>query len=108
MKQGTQFTLRVELEGLDITDVEYVEFVFKRNKRMQSIAIKSLRYPEQVQYADGSMLIPWTMEETYAIPAGEKFYMDTRIHLKSTQDMPETPIVSLVMNPTLFEEGESL
>ena len=38
------------------------------------------------------------------IDSGKSFYLDTRITLNDTDNQPETNIVELAMNPTLFSE----
>ena len=47
---------------------------------------------------------PWTREETYKFLGGETLYMDTRITLRDSTDQPQTEILALKMNPTLFQE----
>lgn len=106
MKQGTTFTMSVKFDGVDVLDIETVEFLFKTEKSKTSKAVKQSLYPgDAVLDSDGkTFLIPWSRKETYEFNG--QFFMDTRISLKTGQGNPETPIVTLVMAPTLFGEGE--
>lgn len=104
MKQGLQLTMAVEFD-VDLDTVEQIEFIFR--PKSQGAAQKTALYPGDVRRkndVEDVVLIPWSRAETYQFPAGQAFYMDTRITLKDTTDQPETNIVMLAMEPTLFEE----
>lgn len=104
MKQGINFILPVKIAGFPVADMQRVEFIFKRRRVYELETLKKAVYPGEVTYSEDleKFLIPWTQEETYLVPSGASFYMDTRIHVAETMDMPETNIVELVMSPTLF------
>lgn len=114
IKIGTNTTLPVRAlfsNGLSTADVEKIEFIFKQDKQDGSPILKSALYepgnPESdVVLQDDAFMIRWTMEETYRFAEGQTFFMDTRVWIYGTQDNPTTPIVSLKMDPSLFEEGD--
>jgi len=113
IKQGCYATLKVTLDGVDMEDVAQVEFLFKQQPGYLGEALK-----RSVWKSDGSgdaksdttagsdaILIPWSRSETYRFAGDCPFYMDTRITLANdTVENPFTPIISLLMNGTLFEE----
>lgn len=103
-KQGTNYVMDVGFEGLDMDDVERIEFLFRTSPRAESREIMRTEYPGGAALSqDGdAILVPWTEEDTYRVPAGSLFYMDTKIYLKSTTSNPQTPIVELRMDGTLF------
>ena len=105
MKQGIGFTMPVKID-IDFNTVEKIEFVFKRQKNRMDDEMKTATYPGDVIRKEGEnvVLIPWSREETYDFPTGTKFYMDTRITLKDSDESPETNIITLQMNPTLFNK----
>lgn len=104
MKQGLRLTMAVEFD-LDLDAVKKIEFVFKQ-KGNSDTALKTATYPGDAtrKGTENIILIPWTQAETYLFQAGKSFYLDTRISMRDTNDQPETNIVELVMNPTLFSE----
>lgn len=106
MKQGTTFSMAVVFDGVDVSNVQTIEFLFKDNRSKSAAAKKTAVYPGDVTLDETrqAFLVPWTAEETYQFTG--QFYMDTRITYKDTPDNPETPIISLVMNPTLFDRGD--
>lgn len=105
MKQGIGFTMPVKID-IDFCSVEKIEFIFKRTKNRMDGEMKVAVYPGDVTRKDGEnvVLIPWTREETYDFPTGTNFYMDTRITLKDSDESPETNIIALKMNQTLFNK----
>ena len=105
MKQGIGFAMPVKID-IDFSTVEKIEFVFKRQRNRMDDAIKTAVYPGEVTRKEGEnvVLIPWNREETYDFPTGTQFFMDTRITLKDSDESPETNIVTLKMNPTLFNK----
>lgn len=104
MKYGFNTTLKVDIPDINVEDVEKIEFIFKRSKASTAKVLKEATYPNDVTYVEGFYMIPWTSEETYSVEAGTKFYMDTRITLKTTMNQPETNICELIMHTSLFEE----
>lgn len=106
MKQGLNFNLAVNFD-IDLDYVEKIEFVFKKINLKDAEAIKKCAYPEQCKRKDEEniILVPFTKEETFLFPSDKDIYMDTRITLKGTIDQPETNIVKLMLNKTLFNEN---
>jgi hypothetical protein len=103
MKQLTKNLLAIGLNGIDIADVAKIEFAFSQN--IGSSPLKLAEYPgdNTVDLGDNMIGVIWTPEETMLFEARKPFYADTRITMHDTEYQPETPIVKLQMNPTLFE-----
>lgn len=104
MKQLTHNLLKMNFQGVDLNDVSKIEFAFA-----QDVGKKPLKtdiYPsETAMRVSGNVIgIAWTKEETSLFLPGKHFYLDTRITMSGTAYQPETPIVRLKMNPTLFEQ----
>ena len=113
MKQGTNFQMPVTISGIeDLSTVESIEFLFKRLSSKSQHSFKTAYYAADgsgdVILSENVFYIPWTRAETYTVPSGSTFYMDTRIHLADTDDNPPTNIVELTMNPTLFDVNEEV
>lgn len=108
MKQGTSFSMSAKFDGLDPESVHSIEFIFKEKRDKTSSAFKTAKYPDNVSLNTDTQafIIPWTKAETYKVPYTGRFYMDSRITLNGVADQPETEIVELFMNPTLFDEKE--
>jgi hypothetical protein len=104
MKQLTKALLKMNFQGIDLTMVSKIEFAFSQD--IGKPPLKRATYPDDnTTMAAGNMIgIIWTPEETKLFKAGKTFYADTRITLKDSAYQPDTPIVKLTMNPTLFEE----
>ena len=100
MKQGLNFNLAVEFD-INLDDVEKVEFIFSNSSKSFQ---KLETWEGNVKRKTGTniLLVPFTKEETYNFE--RTFYMDTRITLKKSKNQPETPIIELEMNDTLFEK----
>lgn len=105
MKQGLRFTMAVEFD-IDLDTVKKIEFLFKQKGNSSDTALKTATYPGDAKRkgTENIILIPWSQEETYRFSSGKSFYLDTRITLNDTDNQPETNIVELAMNPTLFSE----
>lgn len=105
MKQLTKNLLAISLNGIDIADIARVEFAFSQN--INSTPLKIAEYPgsDTVDLGGNMIGVIWTAEETMLFEAGKTFCADTRITLKNSEYQPQTPIVKLQMNPTLFERG---
>lgn len=103
MKQLTRNQLAVCLNGIDIADVAKVEFAFSQNRH--STPLKLAEFPGEgtMDLGDNTIGVVWTPEETMLFEAGKAFYADTRITLHDSEFQPDTPIVKLKMDPTLFE-----
>lgn len=109
MKRGITIHLPVEIE-FDLAKIDYIEFIFKQSRNEASKALKTSYWSSSedsdVLVKDGIFYVPWEREETYKFIPNAMFYMDTRITLKEGLDNPETEIVGLKMNDTLFAHGE--
>lgn len=108
MKQNTTPTLPVRIH-MPLADVKHIEFIFKEEKSKNYPALLYKKFDKEdfkIQEEDTSecflFLLPFTAEETMAMPEGE-VYMDTLIELNDGK-LPETEIVKLNVNETLFEE----
>lgn len=93
----------MNFSGVDISAVSKIEFAF--SQEVWEKPLKTAEYPNKdaIHIADNLFGIVWTAEDTKKFEAGKEFYCDTRISLKGTSYQPETPILKLKMNPTLFE-----
>ena len=89
--------------GLDWSKVSKIEFAF--SQKIGESPLKTATYPgDNTELIRENMVgVIWTPTETTKFEAGKPFYADTRITLSNSQYQPETPIVRLQMNPTLFE-----
>lgn len=103
MKQWTKNLLNIRFNGIDMAEVSKIEFAFSQN--IHSTPLKVAEFPGGgvVDLGDNVLGVVWTAEDTALFEAGHSFYADTRITLADTNYQPETPIIKLKMNPTLFE-----
>lgn len=94
----------MNFRGLDLSTVIKIEFAF--SQKIGEKPLKTAIYPNNNATLLGGNLIgvAWTKEETAKFAADEPFFADTRITLKDSTYQPETPILKLVMNPTLFKD----
>ena len=104
MKQLTKNLLKMNFSGIDISNVSKIEFAF--SQEIGKAPLKTAEYPNKnaILIVDNMIGVEWTAEETDLFKAGKPFYADTRITLKDSAYQPETPVIKLMMNPTLFEE----
>lgn len=104
MKQLTKNLLKMNFSGIDLSTVSKIEFAF--SQEIGEKPLKTAEYPNKdaILIVDNLIGVAWTAEETARFKAGKPFYADTRITLKDSAYQPETPILKLIMNPTLFEE----
>lgn len=103
MKQLTHNLLKMNFSGINLDDVSQIEFAFAQN--VGSTPLKTVIYPSEtaVLITDSMIGIVWQKEETALFEPNKYFFADTRITLKDSKYQPETPIIRLKMNPTLFE-----
>ena len=115
MKQNTTPVLPIEIL-MPFENIQRIEFIFKRLNTNNYNNDLYRSYPALIhkifedadipiaETTDGSFVVrvPFTTEETLKIPVGP-VYMDTRIVLVDGS-IPETEIVKINMNATLFEE----
>ena len=105
MKRLTHNLLKMNFQGIILDDVEKIEFAFAQN--IGDTPMKTAVFPSEtaVVVSESMIGIVWTQEETALFAPDRNFYADTRITMKNSAYQPETPIVKLKMNPTLFEQG---
>lgn len=106
MKNGTTSILPVRFR-INGADVESIIFLFKQEKSNSAPEILVKNYPGDVQYKEECNVfeVPFSEADTWLFAEDEPFYMDTRLTLISGA-IPETPIVTLRMHPTLFSKPE--
>ena len=107
MKRGTTPVLPVHF-SINNDDVETIEFLFKQEKSESAPEILLKTYPgEDVEYKESYNIynVAFTSEETRLFAEDQPFYMDTRITMTGGS-IPETPIVTLRMHPTLFAQAK--
>ena len=105
MKQLTKNLLKMNFYGVDMESVAKIEFAF--SQEIGEAPLKVAEYPSDNAFliTDNMIGVVWTSKETQLFKAGNPFYADTRITFEGSDYQPETPIVKLRMNPTLFEKG---
>jgi hypothetical protein len=103
MKQLTNNLLKMNFIGIEWNNVSKIEIAFSQN--IGDTPLKTATYPSTNAFEVGENLIgvEWTKEETAMFEAGKYFYADTRITLSGSSYQPETLMLKLKMNPTLFE-----
>lgn len=94
----------MSLNGIDVADIAKIEFAFSQN--MHSTPLKVATYPGEgtVDLGNNMIGVEWTPEDTLRFEGGKAFFADTRITMHDTIYQPQTPIVRLYMEPTLFDE----
>jgi hypothetical protein len=104
MKNGTTSILPVRFR-INGADVESIVFLFKQEKSNSAPEILTKNYPGEVEYKEESNIfeVPFSEADTWLFTEDELFYMDTKLTLANGQ-IPETPIVTLRMHPTLFSK----
>ena len=102
MKQGTSFLLPIQI-GTDLDNVQKVEFILQQNEKEFSY-----EYPSDTVIREGnSLAIKFTAEDTWNFEPNVPIYIDTRITLKDSEYQPETEIVKVIMNRTLFKRAQN-
>lgn len=103
MKKRTNVMLRVQI-GMDLSLIEKIEFAFSQCQN--STPLRLVDYPSDsvVSLNDNTLGIIFTRQDTEQFQEDSDFYMDTRITLKDSVYNPQTPITTLYMHGTLFEE----
>lgn len=110
IKAGTNFQLPVIIEDPDFNKISAIEFVFTQTENGDTL--KSAYWSKDGESRSCSktgantILVQFTMADTYLFGQNKQFCMDTRIHYQNSEDNPYTKIVYLTMNNTLFKEGE--
>lgn len=103
MKQLTKSLLKMSFSGIDLNNVSQIEFAFSQD--IDSSPLKTAIFPSEnvVVVSDDTLGVVWTPEETQEFVAGKPFFADTRVTMADSEYQPETPIIKLIMNPTLFK-----
>ena len=108
MKRNTTPTLTVKI-NLPLDSVKRIEFIFKEeiSKEYPALIHKKLEKADFKLKDENTtecfhLLLSFTTEETMLLPEGD-VYMDTLIELNGGI-VPETVVVRLNVNETLFEE----
>lgn len=111
MKPGISIHTKVRF-SISLNAVSKIEFIFKNEPRPNAPVLKY-----EVWTADGSegsckrapglnvILVPWDKDETYNFK--HEFFMDTRITLANSGENPETKMMLLKMEPTLFDRDDN-
>jgi hypothetical protein len=105
MKQLTKNLLKLNFRGIDLNTVSKIEFAFSQDIGEPPLKVATYPSTNAMLVLDNMIGVVWTEEDTALFEAGKPFYADTRITLSDSEYQPETPIVKLKMNPTLFERG---
>lgn len=108
---NTTMAVRINLDAsLSADDIESIEFLFKQSRGNESESLKTASYKSNgsgdVERNEDVFYIPWTRAETYKFKPQKPFYLDTRITFVGSRDNPITPITQLMMDDSLFGEGE--
>lgn len=89
---------------MDLNSVAGIRFLFVQdNVRM------IWDYPSREAVREegtNNILLRWTAEQTAQFAENRMVRMDTLIRLNGSEDNPETEVVSIRMNESLFREGE--
>jgi hypothetical protein len=103
MKQLTHNLLKMNFKGISLIDISRIEFAFSQN--IGDPPLKTAVFPSEtvIHITENVVGVVFTKEETALFQPNRPFYADTRITLKNSEYQPETPVVKLKMNPTLFE-----
>lgn len=110
-KAGITQHLEVTFGLETLEDISKIEFLFRQVNNMNGMVYKKSVYDpsdssSDVTLVDNSFLIPFSKEDSYLFKQNAPFYMDTRISLTDSDDNPETEIVEIFMNPTLFRSDD--
>ena len=103
MKQETNFILDVCI-GFDLDEVEKIEFLFRQGKNR----VKKFIYPSSTaERGEGNLVyLHWNRQDTRIFDTSEIIEMDTRITVIGSEQNPETPIIPIRMESSLFTRGD--
>ena len=105
MKQLTKSLLKINFKGIDLANVAQIEFAFSQNIGEAPLKVETYPGDSVIKLSDTSLGVEWTAGETELFEAGKVFYGDTRITMADSAYQPETSMLKLRMNPTLFEKA---
>lgn len=111
IKAGTNFVLPVIIEDNNFAMISAIEFVFTQTEGGDTL--KSAYWTRDGDSRDArqdgttnTILVQFSMADTYLFGQNKQFFMDTRIHYYDSEDNPFTRIIPLTMSNTLFKSGE--
>lgn len=99
MKRLTNLLLPVSFDGLDLSHVESIRFVFVQDKTRLLFDYPS---SSATLGEDNTILLRWSADQTAKFQSGLPMKMDTLVKLSGVEQNPPTPIVTITMDPTLF------
>lgn len=104
MKVGINQILEVKV-GIPLDEVESIKFVFSQFSERKLF----FTYPSEkaLRGENDTIELLWSKEESYLFMPDKTIFMDSFIKLFGSDNNPETPIIKLMMNPTLFKENET-
>ena len=105
MKRGTTPTLKINIPGIDVSDIDHIDFIFKGSESETAPTIIEKSYPDSVSYDGGVFFMPFTEEETRLFNTYSAF-MDTRIVTRDGK-IPAAQIIKINVHATLFGEVEN-
>ena len=118
MKRRNPCTLSVRINNQTSYPIEKIEFIFKPYLTENVLTDSTVKKvytssgSSEVTLGDNECLyiVPFTAEDTLKFEPGQTLYMDTRIKMIDTDNgnkaiYPETGVVPLTMNGTLFEDN---
>ena len=118
MKRRNPCTLSVRINNQTSYPIEKIEFIFKPYLTENVLTDSTVKKvytssgSSEVTLGDNNDLyiVPFTAEDTLKFEPGQALYMDTRIKMIDTDNgnkpiYPETGVVPLTMNGTLFEDN---
>ena len=108
MKRRTTPVIPVRFNRLAVDDIETIDFLFRQERDETSEPYVTKTYPTDVTYdaERNRYMVPLSEDETALFLEDHEFFMDTKITLKGNGMVPETNIIRLIMNGTLFDDGE--
>ena len=113
LKAGTYTAFPVKIDDNNFASISAIEFLFTQTENGD--ALKTAYWSRDGESRDAVLIegthnisITFSRDDTYKFKQNALFYMDTRIHYEDSEYNPITPIVSLTMNKTLFEEGQEV
>ena len=118
MKRRNPCTLSVRINNQTSYPIEKIEFIFKpyltenvlTDSTVKTVYTSSGSSEVTLGDNNGLYIVPFTAEDTLTFEPGQTLYMDTRIKMIDTDNgnkaiYPETGVVPLTMNGTLFEDN---
>ena len=118
MKRRNPCTLSVRINNQTSYPIEKIEFIFKpyltenvlTDSTVKKVYTSSGSSEVTLGYNIDLYIVPFTAEDTLKFEPGQTLYMDTRIKMIDTDNgnkaiYPETGVVPLTMNGTLFEDN---